>query len=409
MKISRRFFPLPPKLPWRRAKPPKLCIHTGVTERTASVAPPRPTDQLLQALLDSAGEGIWGVDLEGRCTFINRAACAALDYAADDLVGRNMHEIVHHHYPDGRPYPGSECIVYNVFRQGVFFTNQIDHLFRKDGSMFYAEMSAQPILHDGETRGAVVTFRDITKARLAEQALRRSEKLAAVGQLASSIAHEINNPLEAITNLLFLVRHSPSLQEAVDFAAQAEAELARVTDIVLQTLRFHRQHTDAALVQLSDILPQIARMYQTRFRQRTITLRLKCRDTPPAVVFEGGLRQVLNNLIRNAYDAMPNGGELHLRLRPATSLADETPGLRLTIADTGTGFLPVMREHLFEPFYTSKDTTGTGLGLLISKGIIDKHGGSIALRSRMGQGTVFSIWLPLYPALRTRTLEDPAL
>ncbi len=378
-----------------------------MSDRTASVAPPSQkdsTDQPWQALLDSAGEGIWGVDLEGRCTFINRAACAALGYRPDELVGRNMHEAVHHHYPDGRPYPGSECTVYNVFRNGQSLNNQVDHLFRKDGSIFYAELSAQPILHNSETRGAVVTFRDITKSRLAEEALRRTEKLAAVGQLASSIAHEINNPLEAITNLIYLVRHSRSLEEANGFAEQAELELARVSDIVTQTLRFHRQQSGASLVDLTQLLPEIVRLYKTRFRQRGAEVLLRLRPTPPAFLFEGELRQVLNNLVRNSHDAMPRGGTLHIRLRPATLPHTGTPGLRLTIADTGTGFLPAMRQHLFEPFYTSKEATGTGLGLWITKGIIDKHGGTITLRSTLAtadrptrHGTVFALWLPLQP------------
>ena len=372
-------------------------------------------DQPWQALLDSAGEGIWGVDLHGVCTFVNRAACAALGFRAVELVGQNMHDVVHHHYPDGRFYPGSECSVYNVFRKSQPFSNHIDHLFRKDGTMFYAEMSAQPILQGGVTHGAVVTFRDITQSQLAEQALRRSEKLAAVGQLASSIAHEINNPLEAVVNLIYLVRHAETMAAVQEYALQAESELARVANIVTQTLRFHRQHTAAALVSLEDTLPSLLHIYQTRFRQRGIAIRYKLRPTPQAMLFEGDVRQVLNNLIRNAYDAMPSGGTLCIRLRPSTSPTADVPGLRITIADTGTGFLPRMRDHLFEPFHTSKDATGTGLGLWISKGIVDKHRGLIHMRSRLpltedtrhdGQtdsqtvaepyrGTVFSIWLPL--------------
>ncbi len=315
-----------------------------------------------------------------------------------------MHDMVHHHFPDGRAYPGSECIVYNVFRRGHPFTNQVDHLFRRDGSMFYAEMSAQPILDGGQTRGAVVTFRDITQSRLAEQALRRSEKLAAVGQLASSIAHEINNPLEAITNLIYLVRSAATLAEAQGFAAQADTELTRVADVVTQTLRFHRQQTAAALVCLDEVLPALLRLYQTRLRQRNIELRLEIRPAPQAMLFEGEIRQVLNNLVRNAYDAMARGGTLRIRLRPASSPRTGARGLRLTVADTGTGLLPVMRGHLYEPFYTTKEITGTGLGLWITKGIMDKHAGSIGVRSRVASpedpashGTVFSLWLPLAP------------
>ena len=367
-------------------------------------APLRLEEQPWQAVLDSAAEGIWGVDLEGRCTFVNRAACAALGFRAEELVGKNMHKLIHHHYADGRPYPGDECNVYNVFRKSEPFTNQVDHLFRKDGSIFYAEMSAQPILFEGETRGAVVTFRDITKSRLAEEALRRSEKLAAVGQLASSIAHEINNPLEAVTNLLYLVRQAANLQEVELYAGQAEAELARVADIVTQTLRFHRQQTAAALVELEETLPAVLRLYAARFRTRGVKPRLGIRKTPAVMLLEGDIRQVLNNLVRNAYDAMPSGGDLHVRLRPATCLRSGDKGVRITVADTGTGFLPKMRAHVYEPFHTSKDVTGTGLGLWISKSILDKHAGRISMRSRYrepgtegGHGTVFALWLPLRP------------
>ncbi len=366
---------------------------------------PFSEEQPWQALLDSAGEGIWGVDLRGYCTFINRAACAALGFAPEELVGRNMHDMVHHHYPDGRLYPGAECSVYGVFREGQPFKNRVDHLFRKDGSMFYAEMSAQPIQVADQPRGAVVTFRDVTQTRQAEEALRRSEKLAAVGQLASSIAHEINNPLEAVTNLLYLVRTADTMAEVQRYASQAESELARVADIAVQTLRFHKQQTAAAQVDLAETLPAILRLYTSRFRSRGVTAKLRLWPTPAATLLEGDLRQVLNNLVRNAFDAMPDGGTLHLRLRPAEGLGSGIPGLRITVADTGTGFLPSIRAHLYEPFHTSKEATGTGLGLWISKGIVDKHGGRLSMRSRLARGgsakssgTVFSLWLPLLPA-----------
>jgi PAS domain S-box-containing protein len=362
----------------------------------------RANEQPWQALLDSAGEGIWGVDLDGLCTFVNRAALAMLGYeSADELVGKNMHNMVHHHYPDGRSYPVHECSVYNVFWHNSPFTNKLDHVFRKDGSFFYAEMSAQPIIHGGETRGAVVTFRDITNARLAEEALRRSEKLAAVGQLASSIAHEINNPLEAVINLLYLVRTAENASEMRHYAALAEQEIARISDITMQTLRFHRHQTATAPVDLHDTIPAVLRLYSARFAARNVEVKLRLRQTPYAMLLEGDLRQVLNNLIRNAYDAMPKGGKLHVRLRPARCPITSIPGLRICVADTGTGFLPKMKKHLFEPFHTSKEITGTGLGLWISKGIIDKHKGRIKMRSRLQEvsphfhGTLFSLWLPL--------------
>jgi signal transduction histidine kinase len=312
-----------------------------------------------------------------------------------------MHQMVHHHYPDGREYPREECSIYNVFWHNRPFSNQSDHVFRKDGTFFYAEMSAQPIVHEGKSRGAVVTFRDVTQARMSEEMLRRSEKLAAVGQLASSIAHEINNPLEAVINLLYLVRTADSIDDMRTYAALAEQEIARVSDITMQTLRFHRQQTAAAPVDLHETIPAILRLYSSRFASRKVDVKLRLRHTPTAMLLEGDLRQVLNNLIRNAYDAMPRGGKLHIRLRPARCPITAIPGARITVADTGTGFLPKMRKHLFEPFHTSKEITGTGLGLWISKGIIDKHRGRIKMRSRFHElspefhGTLFSLWLPL--------------
>ncbi len=367
-----------------------------------------------QALLDSAGEGIWGVDLQGACTFVNRAAQHMLGFSPEELLGKNMHDMVHHHFPDGRVYPREECVVYNVFWRNEPFSNLVDHIFRKDGTMFWAEMSAQPIVVNEQVRGAVVTFRDITQARQAEEALRRSEKLAAVGQLASSIAHEINNPLEAVINLLYLVRTAESMEDVKTYAMLAEAELARMSDITLQTLRFHRQQTDPAPVDLNETIPAVLRLYTARFHSRKVLVKLRLWPTERPVLLEGDLRQVLNNLIRNAYDAMPTGGKLHVRLRKSTCEKTGTPGVRITIADTGTGFLPRIRKHLFEPFHTSKDATGTGLGLWISKGIIDKHQGRMQLRSRLAEtmqpvpsgkdsvpiahGTVFALWLPLQAA-----------
>ncbi len=362
---------------------------------------PTLNDPPWQALLDFAGEGIWGVDLAGNCTFVNRSAQQLLGFSAEELVGQNMHVMVHHHYPDGRDYPGEECIVYQVFTRNKPFSKQIDHLFRKDGTLFWAEMSAQPIVSGAEMQGAVVTFRDITDARLAEAALRRSEKLAAVGQLASSIAHEINNPLEAVTNLLYLVRTATELEDVRTFVQQAEAELARVSEITTQTLRFHRQQTSPVPSDLEDSIRSVLRMHTTRLATRKVEVELEVRPTPRIPLLEGDMRQVLNNLVRNAYEAMPCGGRLRVRLRPAIEPGTGERGLRVTVADTGTGFSPKMRAHLYEPFHTSKEVTGTGLGLWISKGIVEKHGGTIRMRSvaetpggDAPHGTVFALWLP---------------
>ncbi|MBW4028232.1 MAG: PAS domain S-box protein [Acidobacteria bacterium] len=481
-----------------------------------------PRQKQWQALLDSAGEGIWGVDRAGNCTFVNRLASQLFGFTSEEMLGRNMHDLIHHHHADGVAYPSTDCPIYGVFRDSQPVRNITDTLFRKDGTSFMAELCAQPVTVDGSVFAVVVTFRDITvarqqqadlhsaydlaerrtaeldaviesiphgiyiatrdgqvrsnqrardmaahassdatatepeqafgafpkelhtldralagepateiahtsigwihsvaapivlngevlgsvavntditQARLQEEALRRSEKLAAVGQLASSIAHEINNPLESITNLLYLIRSSTDLDDIHAYTSLAESELSRVTEITLQTLRFHRQQSRPTQVDLADLLGTILALYTGRFLVRAITAELEFIPAPNILCLEGEIRQVVNNLIRNAVDAMPSGGRLIIRIHPQTSTqSNQAPqqGVRITVADTGEGIAPRILDHLYEPFQTTKEITGTGLGLWVSKGIVDKHGGLLHARTRRGDrhGTVFTIWLP---------------
>jgi PAS domain S-box-containing protein len=456
-------------------------------------------------LLDSAGEAIWGIDLEGNCTFVNQLAVSSFGFASEEMLGNNMHELVHHHYPDGRHFPHSECPIHAVLRKSKVLRRLTDTMFRKDGSSFVAEISAQPVIVKGRVTGAVVTFRevtelrqqqenlrkayelaeqktaeldaviesmpqgvyiatadaklrcnhvakmmsggkfpeelktlenalagkwstetvrtsdrwvrsvaapiflngkilggvavntDVTQARLQDEAMRKSEKLAAVGQLASSIAHEINNPLESITNLLYLIRQSESMGDMEHYAALAQGELARVTEITLQTLRFNRYQSKPTEVDMAELLRTVMALYTGRTLVRNIDIDLKLATTSRVKVLEGEIRQVINNLVRNALDAMNTGGRLKIRLHPQRDWHSSIPGVRLTVADTGEGIKPEMQEHLFEAFQTTKELTGTGLGLWVSKGIVEKHGGRIRTRTRNGDGhgTVFTVWLPV--------------
>jgi signal transduction histidine kinase len=236
---------------------------------------------------------------------------------------------------------------------------------------------------------------DVTQVRLQEDALRKSEKLAAVGQLASSIAHEINNPLEAITNLLYLIRQSESMEEVQHYTTLAQGELARVTEITLQTLRFNRYHSMPVGVDLAELLRTVMALYTGRVLVRGIDADVMLKPAPRVLALEGEIRQVVNNLVRNALDAMSNGGRLLVRLHPQRDWKSGAKGVRLTIADTGEGISPKIKAHLYEPFQTTKEMTGTGLGLWVSKGIVEKHGGRINTRSRRGEGhgTVFAVWL----------------
>lgn len=256
---------------------------------------------------------------------------------------------------------------------------------------------AAPIFSKGRVVGAVAVNTDVTQDRLQDEALRKSEKLAAVGQLASSIAHEINNPLEAITNLLYLMRKSDSMDEMQDYARMAQEELYRVTEITLQTLRFHRQQSKPAEMDMAELLRTVMALYTGRLLVRDVRIEMKLIDAPSVLCLEGEIRQVVNNLVRNALDAMSNGGRLLIRLHAQTSWKSGRRGVRLTVADTGEGISPKIMAHLFEPFQTTKELTGTGLGLWVSKGIVEKHGGRLVTRTRRGpaHGTVFTLWLPV--------------
>jgi PAS domain S-box-containing protein len=245
---------------------------------------------------------------------------------------------------------------------------------------------------------------DITERKLAEQALLRTEKLAAVGRLASSIAHEINNPLESITNLLYLARNSEDPEQSREYLALADTELRRASAITTQTLRFHKQSTRPSHITCEDLISSALSFLRSRIVNAGITIEKRKRATRPILCFDGEIRQVVSNLIINAVDAMhPNGGRLIIRSREGQDPATQRPGLILTIADTGCGMSPETLSKIFEPFYTTKGVAGTGLGLWISKEIIERHNGRLSLRSsrRPGHtGTVFTIFLPFEAATR---------
>ena len=247
---------------------------------------------------------------------------------------------------------------------------------------------------------------NVTERRNTEAALRQSEKLAAVGQLASTIAHEINNPLESVTNLLYLAKTSPHREEILSYLNTAEVELRRVSAITGQTLRFHRQQSRAREVRSEELLEDALMIYEGRIRNAGIEIELRLDAKASLFCLEGEIRQVLNNLIGNAVDAMANGGKLILHTADVTDWRSGRQGLRITVADTGTGMTPVTLKNIFEPFFTTKGFSGTGLGLWISKDIVERHEGKLSVRSCMNtvqHGTVFTMILPV------QAVSDPHL
>ncbi len=239
---------------------------------------------------------------------------------------------------------------------------------------------------------------DITDRKLAEEALRRSEKLAAAGRLAATIAHEINNPLEAVTNLLYLLRYCDLDSAARNYVAQAEHELARMAHVTRQTLGFYRDTTAPLPVDLRTIADEVLALYARRFESKGITVIRDYESEVRVTVLPGEIRQVISNLVANAIDAMEKDGKLHVRVHRGREFVNaHMQGGFIVVADSGNGIPREQRKRVFEPFYTTKEDVGTGLGLWVSREIVNKHGGKIRFRSSTGgehSGTVFSVFLP---------------
>jgi PAS domain S-box-containing protein len=420
-----------------------------------SATGPLPTTS--PSLLDGIAVGIYSVDAEGLCTQLNAAAAHMLGFSEAECLGQNMHTLIHYKYPDGRPYPMDECPLVGSRLKGIASHSVRETVWRKDGQPVQVSCSGAPLFTDGVFNGTVVTLNDIrpqheaedrlqhiehqqreamrqrdaaarieqeiateeatrhrdtavaveraaadqlrAQQRLVEERLMQSERLAAVGRLAASISHEINNPLEAITNLLYLVRCDTTLSaESIDYLRMAEEELSRVTEIVAQTLRFQRGSVAPVQCLPENLIGSVIALHQGRLHNSNIKIVRQHRRSRSFRCPEGDLRQVLNNLIGNAIDAMrATGGSITIRTAPATHRETGREGLRITIADTGHGMSAATASQIFEPFYTTKGDQGSGLGLWISSSIARRHGGKLSVRSsREGnrRGTTFSLFLP---------------
>ena len=273
--------------------------------------------------------------------------------------------------------------LYDVDYRTVSDDGQIRWI-RAIGRPFY-DADGKPIRFDGITV-------DQTERRNAEEALRRSERLATAGRLAATVAHEVNNPLEAVTNLIYLCQHDPNANESIrNHLKLADEELRRVAHIVRQTLGFYRETSAPQLTNISELVGGLIDLYQKRYMQRQVGLRTNLDRVISALIVPGGIRQVVANLLSNALDACSAGDEVVVSVRGAK---DE---ISIEVSDTGHGIASVNRPKIFEPFFTTKTDIGTGLGLWVSKGIVEKHGGRVTVTSSTdpeSHGTSFLVTLP---------------
>jgi PAS domain S-box-containing protein len=316
----------------------------------------------------------------------------------EQIVGRTLTEMA--------PIEGLRELFEQVLRGKPVINFPLEgHLVTHPTEHRYWTVSYFPVFAaDGSVQAITAASLEVTQQKKTETALLQSEKLAVVGRLAASIAHEINNPLESVTNLLYLAQSTSDPAEIRGYIRTADRELRRVSVISNQTLRFYKQATSPQEITCDELIKSVVSMYQGRILNSGIRIEPRRRAATMVRCFEGEIRQVLTNLVSNAIDAMkPAGGRLCLRTRTATDWKTGQKGVVFTVADTGTGMSPATLSRIFEPFYTTKDIGGTGLGLWISREIVQRHGGRLGVRSTQTagrSGTVFTVYLPLEPVAR---------
>ena len=339
-------------------------------------------------LLELATEAIMVRDLNGVLRYWNAGAEALYGWRREEVIGKSIHDILQTQFPTGFLSVQAE-----LTRTGSWSGNLTQ--FTHEGHEIV--VACRKALKTGGNAILEIN-RDITGQLRAEDALRKTERLAAMGRVAGIIAHEINNPLEAITNTFYLLRDHPSLDEEARYYAQlGEEELRRVAHITRQTLGFYRESKHPVEVSISGLLDEILELQTRRMEFNNIVLDKRYSSTRSVHGFPVELKQVFLNLIGNAVQAMPDGGRLHLHVFETSRRTNQRAGVCISVCDTGTGIDAEHAKHLFEPFFTTKATKGTGLGLWISKGIIQKYGGSIRFRSLSlagGNITCFQVFLP---------------
>ncbi len=359
----------------------------------------RESRESYQITLKSIGDAVVSTDAAGKVSFINPAAQQLTGWEYEVARGRSLREVLCIVDEKTRTEIDDPAQTVRHSRSAVALSNSL-LLIDRSHREYPIELNAAPILNDRKDLvGVVIVLRDITERRRTEQTLRASERLAQAGRLSATIAHEIRNPLDTVSNLIYLLRHEREASEAsTQYLEMASDELARIAQITGQLLTFHREAQTPVNVDLADVLQSVLVLHAPQIRRGHIKVQQRLEAQHQVRGFPGELRQVFSNLVGNAIDAMPHGGELILHVRESSLASDPlVKGVRVTVLDTGAGISLGVRRNLFAPFYTTKGEKGTGLGLWVSRGIIEKHEGTIYLRSstRPGKsGTAFSIFLP---------------
>jgi PAS domain S-box-containing protein len=351
----------------------------------------------LSALVESSYDAIIGKTLDGTITSWNPGAERLYGYSAAEMLGQSISVLL----PPGSPDDVSDILRRVANRE--FIENHETIRRRKDGSLVEVSLRISPILgSSGNVVGASTIAHDITERKRAQEAFLRSEKLAATGRLAATIAHEVNNPLAAAMNAVYIANTNPA--QANEMLKLADQELRRAAHITEQTLGFYRESSSKQQVTVPRLVEEVLTVYATKLQNRNITVRRRYRCDSHAqrggcpdgckrcerylLVSAGELRQIISSLLANGIDALADRGMMHIRV---SRLSDR---LQLTMADNGCGIRTEHLKRIFEPFFTTKEAFGTGLGLWVTRELVRKHDGAIKVRSRANKYTVFRLTFP---------------
>jgi PAS domain S-box-containing protein len=373
-----------------------LCLGAVIAQRTKAEAALAREEKLRQAqeqyrnIVDTTNEGVWMIDSGFRTTFVNRRMAEMLGTTPEEMLKHTPFDFV---FPEDVLSKQADLERLGQGVRDVFYARYR----KKDGSELWALVSSTPVSSaTGAFAGALTMQSDVTLLRKAEETLRRNEKLITAGRLAAALSHEVNNPLAAVVNLLYLLKDESMSEQARHYLALTSREIDRVSAICKRSLGFFRDTGAWTEFSLPQLLDDTLSFYEQQFAERGIKVSRDYRSSGLVRGSRNEMQQVFANLIANSLDAMGGGGVLTLSVHD--SHGSQTPGIAIAVEDTGVGISSDALDRIFEPFFTTKPDTGTGLGLWVVREIIQKHGGTIAVRSKCRDGekngTQFSIFLP---------------